>query len=240
MNAATLTQLKVLVERAVRPVRASMPCKRKMREELLAHVMAVFEEEAARLGDECTALERTGQRFGGAAELTGQLQAAVPASDALAGFMDRLWYFPGEPALRRASRRTLLLVGAFLPLYLLAVWWSWGSDWPTEVWPLLARVLLGVTILEFGFTYLAEGMRRALYGPDGRSRPRSILIAVATILLIPVVVCVLDAGVMRWGPGDVLSILFVACSSLWALVALAGENAERLRSHQEWASLLVD
>ena len=46
MNDCTLTQLKILVERVVRPVRASSERKRKMRDELLAHVSAVFEQEA--------------------------------------------------------------------------------------------------------------------------------------------------------------------------------------------------
>src|SRR5471030_1647421 len=40
MNDSILTQLKILVERAVRPVRVSMAPKRKIREELLAHVAA--------------------------------------------------------------------------------------------------------------------------------------------------------------------------------------------------------
>src|SRR5437879_4622278 len=48
MNEPTLTQLKALVERAVRSVQASTSRKWKMREELLAHVTAVFDEEAAR------------------------------------------------------------------------------------------------------------------------------------------------------------------------------------------------
>ena len=72
MNDSTLTQLKVLVERAVRPVRASSSRKRKMREELLAHVSAVFKEEAARLHDEQAALEGTAMRFGNPTELTIQ------------------------------------------------------------------------------------------------------------------------------------------------------------------------
>ena len=45
MNESTLTQLQVIVERAVRPVQASISCKRKMREELLAHVSGAFEDE---------------------------------------------------------------------------------------------------------------------------------------------------------------------------------------------------
>src|SRR5580704_13914544 len=80
MNESTLTQLKIIVERAVRPVRASTSRKRKMREELLAHVCDVYDEEA-KLGDEQTALARTQERFGQAAELTGQLQASVPRGD---------------------------------------------------------------------------------------------------------------------------------------------------------------
>ena len=48
MNESTLTRLKIIVERAVRPVRASVSCKHKMREELFAHVIGVFEEEFSR------------------------------------------------------------------------------------------------------------------------------------------------------------------------------------------------
>ena len=73
MNESTLTQLKIVVERAIRPVRASMSCKRKMREELLAHANGVFEEEFSQLDDEHTALERTALRFGNPTELTSQL-----------------------------------------------------------------------------------------------------------------------------------------------------------------------
>ena len=109
MNESTLIYLKVIVERAVRPVRASTPRKRKMREELLAHVTAVFEEEVARLGDERTALERTAQRFGNPAELTGQLQQSVPAIDAFEWFVDWVWFRPGESTLRRALRYASLI-----------------------------------------------------------------------------------------------------------------------------------
>jgi ATP-dependent Clp protease ATP-binding subunit ClpC len=64
MIESTLTGLKIIVERAVRPVRAGIARKRKMREELLAHVVGVFEEEVARLGDERAALQQTALRFG--------------------------------------------------------------------------------------------------------------------------------------------------------------------------------
>ena len=83
MNESTLTQLKIIVERAVRPVRASTPRKRRMREELLAHVSGVFAEESAKLGNDRAALERTALRFGSPAEVTSQLQESVPARDAI-------------------------------------------------------------------------------------------------------------------------------------------------------------
>ncbi len=56
MNDSTRTPLKILVERVVRPVRASISRKRKIREELLAHVSGAFEEELAKLGDRQAAL----------------------------------------------------------------------------------------------------------------------------------------------------------------------------------------
>lgn len=49
-----------------------------IREELLAHVTAVFDEELARLGDGQAAVDETARRFGIAAELESQLQASVP------------------------------------------------------------------------------------------------------------------------------------------------------------------
>jgi hypothetical protein len=83
MNESTLIPLKIMVERTVRPVLASSSRKRKIREEILAHVSEVFEEEKAILGEDEAALDRTAQRFGSAFELTRQLQDSVPRGDAI-------------------------------------------------------------------------------------------------------------------------------------------------------------
>src|SRR5262245_315933 len=117
MNQSILTHLKILVERAVRPVEASTPRKRKMREELLAHVTAVFEEEAASVGEERLALERTEQRFGDLAEPSGQLQESIPASDRWARILGCVFLDTGVSPLRLALRYSLLTLcfpGAFL------------------------------------------------------------------------------------------------------------------------------
>ena len=88
MNESSSKQLKIIVERAVRPVLASSGRKQKMREELLAHVSGVFEEESARLGDDAAALERTAQRFGDPAQVTGDLQISVSARDGIVRFFE--------------------------------------------------------------------------------------------------------------------------------------------------------
>ena len=178
MNESTLTQLKIIVERAVRPVRASTARKRKMREELLAHVVGVFEEEAARLGDEQAALARTRERFGQAAELTGQLQASVPRiEENLAG------YGSGESALRLAALLAALAGALSLVLLgiaiLIQVLRGQGSEWLTVARvPSLLAPLWGAFFVFCG-TLLTFVMRQALLGPAGRSWLRAGLVAVA-------------------------------------------------------------
>jgi hypothetical protein len=141
MNESNLKQLKIIVERAVRPVRSSTGRKHKMREELLAHVSGVFEEELARLGDDRTALERTALRFGNPAQVTRELQESVPARDGIVRF------FEGRPdesifkgALRfawiEATIAWLALGAAFLAV-------SWQSAWSPEE--------LKTVVLSFGF-----------------------------------------------------------------------------------------
>ena len=49
MKETYLRQLQRTVEQAVRPVRASLSCKRRMREEMLNHLLAVYEQDIRRL-----------------------------------------------------------------------------------------------------------------------------------------------------------------------------------------------
>ena len=74
-----------IVERAVRPVRAGTPRKRKMREELLAHLTAIYEEELANQGDPAAAMEAAAGRFGDVAQLSRELDQSV-------GFRERHAY----------------------------------------------------------------------------------------------------------------------------------------------------
>ena len=77
ISAAAETALRKQVERAVRPVLATEKRKLRMREELLAHLTAIFVEEHQQLGDETVALAKSRGRFGNPAELTAELNRSV-------------------------------------------------------------------------------------------------------------------------------------------------------------------
>ena len=98
-----MNELMVHVERAVRAVHASPARKRRMRQELLAHLTGLVEEEKARGGDEQEALARALQRFGDPAGLSRDLQASVPRPER---WLSR---GPGESGLRYGARIAALV-----------------------------------------------------------------------------------------------------------------------------------
>jgi hypothetical protein len=145
MDDVILQELKRVVEQAVRPVGATMTRKRQMREELLAHLMAIFDEEAERLGDEQAALEQAKQRFGDPGELTTQLQQAVPRWDRCRSILENMGYRPSESAWHLAAKHFL----AMLLIYLL-----WLPTWelahghlrPADAQGIMALLLVGAVL----------------------------------------------------------------------------------------------
>lgn len=71
------------IEQAVRPVRAALRRKLEMREELLAHLQGIYEEELVRSGDEAVARDAALERFGSPEALSSQLATTVPWYDFL-------------------------------------------------------------------------------------------------------------------------------------------------------------
>jgi hypothetical protein len=243
MNESTLTQLRILVERAVRPVQASAARKRKMREELLAHVVGVFEEES-KLGDEEAALARTQERFGQAAELTGQLQASVPPSDRVERFAENFFGGSGESALRLAARFAAALGAlALIPLgitILIQVLRGQGNEWLTiaRVPSLLAP--LWSAFVAFCGTLLIYGMWQALFGPAGRSWLRAVLIVVAAWLLVPVssfALCLVLMADFQKSLWEVVPLLPYGVVAPVALIAVTYLVRSEFRDDREWARL---
>jgi len=123
MNESPFDELSLLVERVVRPLKASRWAKGKMRAELLAHVAEVFEEEMVALGDERLALERTAQRFGDPAVLTAGLQESIMLGGQIAWLVDRFWLRPAGNIMMNHNRIYNFLLGT-LSL------WVLGGMWP--------------------------------------------------------------------------------------------------------------
>jgi hypothetical protein len=234
MNESTLTQLKTLVERAVRPVRASQSRKQRMREELLAHVTAVFDEEAAQSGDERLALKQTERRFGNPAELTLQLQESLSTSDRWARFQEDIFLGTGVSTLRLAFRDAAL--GLLPATFLLTSFYFQGrmAEWILAMaWPVLAFVCV----------FLVAGMRDAMFGSGGRSWRKAALVGVAAWSLIPSVVfasCLTFSGNWRSSVVGVLPILPLGLLAPVALVIATYTFTAAARKQQEWASLMLD
>jgi hypothetical protein len=238
MNESTLTQLKIIVERAVRPVRASTSRKRKMREELLAHVVGVFEEESAKLGDERAAVERTALRFGNPAEVTSQLQESVPARDAVRRYWEGR---PGEPAWRTAIRFAWVsgtFALAFVAFVFVVTSFAVGSVslWPREA---LLNCLVAVVAIPAwlsGLVFLTSFMEKALYGPAGRSWLKVALLVAGSWLFM-----LLWFAAWSW-PISLAGFLIVALHA-WALAQsslLRRQHHEERQYHEEWGRLPIE
>lgn len=94
--------LKVHVERIVRPIRASPWRKDRMREELVAHLTATYQEEFARDGHEAASLTRALERFGKPEQLRRALQDSVPRVERI---LCVRFPYPAEWYIIRARRR---------------------------------------------------------------------------------------------------------------------------------------
>lgn len=243
MNESTLTRLKILVERAVRPVRAGTARKRKMREELLAHVVGVFEEEDARLGDERAALERTALRFGNPAEVTSRLQESVPAGDRIARFFEGR---PGEAALWVPIRVACWasaweLVGVCAVLFLA----DWVTLLPREAMIIFGWVFLAPSVYFFGVAFLTDWIEKGVYDPAGVSRRRVALSAAGSLLFMLLFVAgavwsAWPAGSDHLGLGALPFAGMLAACAVGLAWNLAHWNAPRRRYHEEWGRLPIE
>ena len=238
MNGFTLTRLKTLVERAVRPVRASTSHKRKMREELLAHVTAVFAEEFARVGNEQAALERTAQRFGNPAELAGQLQGSVPTLDSIERFADWVSFRPRESTLRRAVRYTISVeVVALLFLSAVLILRGWAGEWPTDVLSYTGSVLLSIGSMGFTIGIVESSIRRLL----GEQTRRSWLQLALVLVGSTTVSMTLGLGAFGISPKNIFWVAFFTVGLPVVLAwGLAHVFAARKRDHDDWASLRIE
>jgi hypothetical protein len=246
MNDATLRELKTVVERAVRPVRASKPRKRKMREELLGHVTSVFQEELERTGDAGMAVCQATRRFGDPRELAAELQRTVPKWDRWRALIDWVDYQPGESVWRLVGKQTLAMLVTCVVAVLAVIPITIARGRPMEIsltLRVLAMVGVGTEVLWLSMTILTHALGRALYGRQAeRSVPAALLCGAASLFVFPMF------GLLTYwlGTGDLAAtwshMRLAAClapATPLLFFVMSKLVAEEERYLEEWASLEI-
>ena len=226
MNDSTLTELKIIVERAVRPVRATFNRKRRMREELLAHLVAAFEEEAGKLGDEQAALRQVKQRFGDPNELTSELQQVVPRWNRWRSLLEHMGCQPGESAWHLAAKHFVVALVIYSTALLL---------WLVAMWRLERLPDVGPDVLHFVVTAVVLGLPAVAL----MNVVLSVVLALMLDRIGPVLV------VKRWGRvslavlcGFVMLCGFMVPGLVGAavlFVSMAYQAVKQWRYHADWA-----
>lgn len=247
MNDSMMTELRVVVERAVRPVGASRFRKRRMREELLGHLVEIHEEEAARLDNERVALEHARRRFGDPKELAAELSRSVPRRDRVRRLLDTVDHKPGGSLLQTAIRCGLWTCAAFtvvLPALLPAMWIRGRLDEMGLVLHVLLVMSLVTAAFAFAFVVLSERIGRACYGRESeRSMRATGWYCLASLSIFPTMTLLTYWGLF----GDLASSLSgfsLACALAPAapvlFLVIARQVADEIRHEEEWASLDVE
>jgi len=165
----------IQVERAVQPGGVNERRKDRMREELLAHVTYIYEEELVRRGDARAALQAALERFGDPAQLTRALQESVSLGRRLEARVEGwfAWRAP-ESAARYTFRLGLLLfaVSVVCEAAVSAVTFAVhgiGVD-PGARLRMGSAFLLGTSVDVFLLGLLYFKIRDALWGPSWAAR----------------------------------------------------------------------
>jgi hypothetical protein len=252
MSEEVLNKLMVLVERAVRPVRTNFSRKRQMREELLAHVTAIFEEEVEKSGDEGTALERTRQRFGDPREISSELQRSVPVWNRIDGFLQGARLKPGESLAHFAGKTFVAAVVAYLGLTACLVLQAAVTG---TLQPFVPRLWISLVVAAcpvipgFLLTLVAPVHSRALFGTRSERNLRlAIVCLAASLAFLPGAAYLTYFVLTHIAPDrDIREFADVCwfsliCAPMFPLCLVAGGRtyANDFRDEHEWARLEIE
>jgi hypothetical protein len=256
-----MKELRVHVERAVRPVRASNRRKDRMREELLAHLAGVFEQERARLGDEDAALREALRRFGPAQELTRELQATVPRLErrvfmplpSLGAMEELMARRDGESPRRHALRMAVAVTLGMTVLETVVMACAATAQGGP---PGVARLLLfagAATALFVGanalcFTLMGHVMHEALYkGGGGQRSWRRALLCAGAASVVGAISALGLARLINWQARVPVftwshwpAVLGIALGTPLGLILATILSAPDVRRRQQWTCLRID
>jgi ATP-dependent Clp protease ATP-binding subunit ClpC len=215
-----------IVERAVRPVVAGTRTKRKMREEMLAHLSIIYDEEFASLKDPTAALEAAAKRFGNPAELAQELQASVPAGERRAYEVERWlgWRAP-ESVLHMMIRTSFIsfcfiLVVVAIPILAGILIQGWDQTQGPALRVALAMALL-TPLAQFAVGMCYYKTRDWIWGVFGRRKSLRMgilwsLVAALAVFLAGMGFVVIIEGTFAAAGNALITMALVAM--WWAIV----------------------
>ena len=246
----TLALMKI-VERAVRPVRANTIRKRKIRDELLAHLTAIYDEELTRLDDPALAVAAAAKRFGDPTELTDELQQTVPRRERLENRLESWfgWHAP-ETATRWMLRMALQLGFLMLGMCLLVLVVAqrelgWSYSLLMAIRPVIAfAVVLPISIAVSGISYYK--MRDHHFGVFGSQKSARLVWAWAALLaVVTIAVGFVFLGVSYMSRDPAMTAAFYPCIGagiVWGIAVMIAARtfgAQEIRDAQ-WLLLNLD
>jgi hypothetical protein len=244
-----LMQMKA-VERAVRPVRASTTWKRKTREELLAHLTTIYDEELSQRHDPVAAMQAAAERFGEPAELSRELESALPASQRRGYFFERIfgWRAPESAARYMLRQAALSFAIMSAPCLLIAIGTLSLVPGGQERWQLTRTalaVVLVTPVAQFLLGLLYYKLRDALYGPIWATKSKTKVV-VYTLLVAIVTFCGIgfiamnttDGSLARQSPWPMGGIAAVVTAIV--MFTLAKRRGPTEIRDTLWASIQLD
>jgi hypothetical protein len=229
--------LAVVVERIVRPLKMRTQRRWRVRSDLMAHLIAIREEERAAGGDEDAVLERTLARFGEPATLSAEIDGQTTWWEKGSGRFEKIFNRrPRERFELFALRLMVLMLGMmfFVVTFVLAF-----TPARRFAWPVMARTFVAVSIYVTAMLYAGVRFSES----RGKSRLRLSLWLACLALLYPAFRAVL-AGyaattVAEWEtqwPELMWGMLITL-----AVGALAGWGFDReFRYELAWANVAVE
>jgi hypothetical protein len=249
IDSTTLALMKI-VERVVRPLRADSARKRRMRDELLAHLSVIYDEELALLGDPIAAIEAAAQRFGNPEELTVELQMTVPRRERWEYQFEMLfgWHAP-ETVMRWMTRIAIqlgvMMVGVCVLVALVALReFGWSYNVWLTIQPLIgAAIVLPFSVTTTGICYYK--MRDHLFGVFGSPKSWKRVIGWAALMAASMVLSGFVFIAVSYGSistGLSLVLAFLVTGILWTasnLMAVKYFGPQEIRD-TAWALLDLD
>jgi hypothetical protein len=165
MNDIVPDPLRAYLDRLVAAVPTGRARQQEMREELQAHLHALYEKELLRLHDERAAIMSAIQQFGASDDLTSELQASVP-------FWERLKFLVQEKG--TIMWRWLLLVGCIaIPVGLGFVFPAIAKFTNPDLAVRSESVGLSLALLVLGITVTLGGLGSCVWGTMLKLRAKS-------------------------------------------------------------------